>query len=391
MDPLSLIGAGASVLGGLFGRRDAAEQMKQQWDMALWRAQADRNVAGRAYKRDIRTMKLANKMNRANTREAQDFQRIEAGKAALRTDRAAIRNRKWAMTDRKLEAEDQLNQFVRLREAANKAGLNPLSVIGADMVPSPAGGLSTGSYAAAAGVGVAPVNAFASSTPMGAGGYTPVLASNDAIIGGIQEFGREISGQAALERSNLALNNEIARIELERARAGMARPVVPPAAQLGGAGLGRQAQRAGNVATGVPSLGDLDDWFPQGQPVSQRSITDTHNPREVNLKPTDNIDPMGVFDSDLIRALTGGFPVYYPTVDGEPAGGAAAVWGIGVPGAVLRRRVVDPINSAIRDTWDGFVRGSAERSFTPSLGVTFDENNPFGGGQFQPNYVNPLY
>jgi len=239
------LSAAIGVVGGLFGnsqeREAAAEANQQSWDQMLWQNSFNRGQARVAYKRGRKNMRLADRMSDKNVRLAQKFQGKQAKLAWERTDEAALRNRKWAKADYRQQKKDMGSQFVRLRHAAEKAGFNPLSVLGASMVPNPAGGISSSSYGAASGV--APIGVSAPGVSAAMGGYgapvaVPALASNDAILGGIQELGRELTGEAALERENAKFANELARIELEQAKARLAAPAVPTTF---GMGLGRQA------------------------------------------------------------------------------------------------------------------------------------------------------
>lgn len=225
-------GALGGLAGGLFDRGEEQDALDDRADAAngmeleRWKMtnKANKRAATVSYMRDIKTMKRTDRMNDQNVRAAQRWQAKQALKAWDRTDKSALRARRWAKEDYRQQKADVGNQFVRLRAAAEKAGYNPLSVLGAGSgMLSPAGGITSSSYGAASGVGAAPVSGFAASTPMagyGAPVHVAPLASNDAIEGLVGELGRELTGEAALDRQRNAIAEEIATIELERLRGG---------------------------------------------------------------------------------------------------------------------------------------------------------------------------
>lgn len=225
-------GALGGLAGGLFDRGQEQDALDDRasaanaMELERWKMTnaANKKAATVAYRRDMKTMKRSDRMSDQNVRAAQRWQAQQALKAWDRTDKSALRARRWAKEDYQRQKGDVKNQFVRLREAAEKAGYNPLSVLGAGSgMLSPAGGITSSSYGAASGVGAAPVSGFAASTPMagyGAPVHVAPLASNDAIGGLVGELGRELTGEAALDRQRDAIATEIASIELERMRGG---------------------------------------------------------------------------------------------------------------------------------------------------------------------------
>lgn len=100
-------------------------------------------------------------------------------------------------------------QFVQLRKAAERGGFNPLTALGA---------VGTGGFASAS---VAP------------------LASQQAIIDGLRSASDVLTGDDAVRRETRKAELELARIELDRAKAGLSGP---------------QARSQPPVRGGVPSL-----------------------------------------------------------------------------------------------------------------------------------------
>lgn len=387
------ISIGSKLIGGILGRNDAAAANKEWWDRTLWQAQSARNVSNRDFKRGRHNMKLADRMSDKNVRLAQKWQARQAEKAWDRTDAAALRNRNWAKSDYRQQKADMGNQFVALRRAAKKAGLNPLSVLGASMVPGPAGGLSSGSYGAAPGVGAMPVAAMGVSSPMaGSAGEIamPPVSSNEAIMGGIYELGMELSGEAAQQRANAQVAADLMKIELEQAKARAVAPMVPP--DLSGSALGPQPTVYGGNRGTVPSLGSTfrlgkapemsmsDSWASEGADFGIESVPApaTTGRAVIKNKVTD-----WLVGEDGASALIG--------PDGEliGLGQAAVLAGSMLPqiGAHWGQKAVDGIAE-----WQDRKRAQAQwqsKMHFPSLG--FDELNPFAVPQGGQQYVNPMY
>lgn len=267
---MSIFGAVAGIVGGILGnraeQRAVDEANQQSWDQMRWQNSYNRGSATKAYKRGRKNMLLADRLNDRNTRQAESFQAREALKSRQATEKSALRNRRWAKQDYRQQKDDMASQFVRLRRAAKKGGFNPLTALGQPMIPGPAGGLSSSSYAAASGVGASQVQAAGASAAMGGYGApvaVPSLSSNDAILGGVQELGRELTGEAAQERANAQLAQDIMKVELERARSGFDRSQVPVVPTFQGGGLGVSTAMAGPARIAEPSP------LSPGAPVAQ--------------------------------------------------------------------------------------------------------------------------
>lgn len=99
--------------------------------------------------------------------------------------------RNAAKNERKTALNDESVKFERLREAAIRGGFNPLTA------------LQNGGLAGLSGL------------PSG----TPPLASIDLITGALQDVGRELTGEAAQEREQVRLQNELAKLNMEHMRA----------------------------------------------------------------------------------------------------------------------------------------------------------------------------
>lgn len=381
-----VIGAAGSIISGIMGRNDAAAANKEWWDRTLWQAQKADRVSRRDFQRGRKNMKLADRMSDKNVRLAQRFQARQAEKAWDRTDEAALRNRAWAKADYRQQKQDMDTQFLRLRRAAKKAGFNPLTAMGSQMIPGVAGGLTSSTYGAAPGVGAMPVSALGVSSPMaGDAGSVAVapLASNEAITGGLYELGMELSGEAAQERANAQVFADLAKIELEQAKARLAAPVVPDFGNLG-----RQAVAAPSSRSGVPAMshagsipgaspqaalsaaaGFGQDWAPQDVTRFSQSASevDSNNPRQEELVPMKNEGGMIKVDGDWVRWITGGVPAYIPTINDETVGGEFLGPIMGIGGAALNNRAWQPI----REWWRDIPSTSDnERNFMPSLGTS---------------------
>lgn len=297
-----LLGSLLTIGAGLIGKRMDDRQGEE--NTAAQNAAA-RRAATVAYQRDNRTMTRADRMSDRNAAVERAFNVRQAKLAWERTDEAALRNRRWAKAD-------VAGQFDVLRAAAKRAGFNPLTALGSG-ASGVAGGLSSSSYGAASGAGAASVSGFASSVPMTYGAPISPLASNEAIMGGLSEFGREVSGVAAQERANAQVFNDIARIELERMQGGMVAPSVPS--------LGRNTSLVGNMrSSDLSGSGDVvwsgDPWIEGRYPGAWRPTTGIiSGGRPEEMQPTENI---GGF-MNLEGGWTGG-PIPVPGSDGEVMG-----------------------------------------------------------------------
>jgi len=112
------------------------------------------------------------------------------------------------------------NYYDAVRRGAEQAGFNPLTALG--MAPS---------------VGSA------------AGTVTqPKLASLDMLMGGLKGISDEFTGVASQERARDQLQLDLAKIELDKAKAASSAVITPaPNRARGGPSLGRNAQKAGPI------------------------------------------------------------------------------------------------------------------------------------------------
>jgi len=275
MDPFlasALVNTGASFIGNILGKNAAqsatrtANQASRAQNKVAW----ERNVkqAKNARAKDIKTMKMADRMSDQNVAQANKTnlanyalqrtdQREDSRTAYDRSVKSSEQARAWAEEDYARAKSDQASQYTDLRAAAEKGGFNPLSVLGTGMTPTPAGGITASTFAASPGVGLSSAQAMSvqgvqASVPMGYG--APVvaqpLASNDAILGSVAELGQELTGAAAVGRANDQLYSDIAAIELDRLRGSPSSqyPVVPPRVDVAPS-LGPTATRVGNTAS----------------------------------------------------------------------------------------------------------------------------------------------
>lgn len=311
--------------------------------------------ARQANKFSARQANKANEFTAEQQHKANVFTRRESKRAQALTEASALRNREWGKEDYAQQRADMSNQFTDLRAAAEKAGFNPLSVLGSQMVPQMgAGGLSSSSYGSSSGVagsgvaasgvggsssapmGVAasgvggsgvlsPVSGVApASTPMSYGAPVSVapLVSNAAITGDIAELGRELTGVNATQRANDQLYDDLARIELDQARAGA--PIMPTGS-----------------APSVPGVAGLR---PAVVPVGSVSASPGME-REYQIAPMVNSGQA----MDIERADGSTFPIW--AVNGEPVDTETAPL---IAGADLWDRF------GISDAWSNSMRVARE-------------------------------
>lgn len=292
MNPF-LISAGINLVGGLLGRRDEEQQARENSDLAYQRSRQENKWALKQNRKDVRKARAfdvaqskvaerrgdenanqARKYNSEEARKAERFSAAQADKANALSEERDLRNREWAKEDYDQQKEDYGTQFQRLRESAESAGFNPLSVLGSQMTPGAgAGGLSSSSYGA--GGGVAASSGFATPNPVTAGSVPMTygaevsvqpLVSNAGILGAVTELGRELTGANAIARETDELYRDLAEIELEKARSGVtaAPQTAPgnyPSAPAGAVpNLGNTAVPVGDVST-TPSGDTWDDAY----------------------------------------------------------------------------------------------------------------------------------
>lgn len=312
---LPLVPSILGVVGGIFGNRAETKNTEAANAASAEQARlarvANRHAATKGFQRDRSTMNKADRMNDRNIRQANRFAHKEARLAWDRTDEAALRNRAWAKEDYVQARADQATQYTDLRAAAQAGGFNPLSVLGTGISAAPAGGLTSSSYSAASGAGAMPVVGMGASVPMSYGAPVAVapLSSNAAIIGAVQEFGQEITGVPAQERANAQLYSDIARIELERARAGMTAPTVPV--------LGRTAIQQEASAFNQTMMIDGEEWStaPMAKPwridpttgnyIVKEEIIDDSGMGITRLPGSSESFPVATFGGELLGADEG--------------------------------------------------------------------------------------
>lgn len=115
---------------------------------------------------------------------------------------------------------ESANYYDAVRRGAEKAGFNPLTALG--MAPS---------------VGSA------------AGTVTqPKLASLDMLMGGLKGISDEFTGVASQQRARDQLAIDLAKVELDKAKAASSAVITPaPNRSRGGPSLGRNAQKTGPI------------------------------------------------------------------------------------------------------------------------------------------------
>lgn len=246
--------AAASIVGGILARRDAK-------------------------KTDSRNAKAVKQANKENAKAV--------AAANAENERIALRNREWAQEDYAQQKADMSDQFVRIRDAAQKAGFNPLTALasGAPMVPTAAGGLA--GYSA-----MAPQ--AASANFMG-----PPLASTEMLVNGVQDVGNILSGREALDIAEQKSRIELNRIQAEQLGA------LPMLNTRGGA----SRRAAASVAAGDAPSG----WTGGFAPTFWRKGSPLDADRSVEMDATHNVGGFIEIENDW----TGGGAVYAPGSDGD--------------------------------------------------------------------------
>lgn len=225
-----------NILAEVLGNRIKSNQARS--DAKYGDKLSDENATV-AHRRNTRAAAVAHKRDRSNMKHQNRFNSKQAQRAR-EWDRSTLKmQRRW-------QKGDQASQFVDVRAAAEAAGFNPLSVLGSGMTPvSLQGTTSAAAYGA---------TAPASSVPMTYGQpvYVAPLASNDAIMGTVEELGRQLTGTEAVQKANEKATIELAQIEQERKQAGLEKPIVAP-------------------SQGAPGVADLR---PPVRPVSSMRVSD---------------------------------------------------------------------------------------------------------------------
>lgn len=175
------------------------------------------------------------------------------GKAANRDRRwqesMYVRQRQDGLDDYRQQRADALQdvdqQFIRMRDAAQSAGFNPLSVVGTGMNPS-VGGITPGQVPNGSGVG-AP------------------LSSISMMVDGFTGLADIATGKTAQEAEQARLQTELMKIDVDRAKAG-ARTRVSAVAPSVRQTFGPQVQNASNIR------------------VSENFATEPQKPVQINKK-----------------------------------------------------------------------------------------------------------
>lgn len=272
-DPFGLsaaVNAGASLIAQKRDQKFQVKQTNKANAMAINEARrADKvtnNRINTAYRRDVK----AYEQQKKDARQSANIDRNRANVDIQRTreyDRGQVEDaRKYtemiARRERNHQISDIENQYVRQREAAEKAGFNPLSVLGTGGQMTPQA-LSAGSSAFAASP--APLGSAAAVPGFGgAGGSVPMsygapiavtpLASNEAVVGAVSELGQELTGSAAIERANETFWQELAAREAEQAAA------VPDSVRNYPTVPGNRVPVLGSNATPVGNTSTSDFW-----------------------------------------------------------------------------------------------------------------------------------
>jgi len=307
--------------------------------------------------------------NRANV----DLKRANEYNEAMR-DESRVYQEGIDARNRSNQLEDIDQQFVRMRAAAEKAGLNPLAVLGGGGTMTPSA-LSSGStsFAASAGPIQSTVQAPGynmGSVPMSYGAPIAVtpLSSNEAVVGGVVELGQELTGSAAIERANEQFWQDMAMQEAQRDAA------VPDAARSYPTVPDGRVPVMGNTATPVSSVSSTGNY--SGVPVSQDP--------EIRTPLT-----MGVNNPD-------GSVTNIVAPGGDPEIDTVANWGFSDAARIIAGDFgVEITPSSAYDTWQQGVRQGAYgpvgaavsviREFTPSLSGTdmWGEAVDYVPGMFQ--------
>lgn len=236
-----------------------------------------------------------------------------------------------------------MSQVAGVREAAEKHGFNPLTLL---------------QYA------------------NGAGGHQqladdgPPLASFDMISGGLDRLGDEYSGDADRRRAIEQHNLDLAKVKLEQLRTA---PVMADSVGAGASPLGRRTTTVGSVSAPNNMLGG---W------LGKNANAD----REIDRKP--NVDVSGF--STIENGFTGG-PVHIFSTDGEP-------WGIDelilagaqvIPQAInnhYHKWIGNPfghwVNRAIEKPQEAFGPVGANTSLSGAFGWTRENVQKFHNNRF---------
>lgn len=180
-------------------------------------------------------------------------------------------------------ARENINKLAQgARQASERYGFNPLTLLGAGSTMGGGGG----------------------------GGSAPPLASIDLIVGGLKDISDEVSGDAERRRKAEELELDLAKVQLEQARAGLiARSPVAGGVGQGPAPLGRRAAVQVGEAGRTPArkIGGFGTPTKGGNTIAPG--------RGQEIDPV--VNSPGVFEIENV--LTGGRPVIIPG-EGEPWG-----------------------------------------------------------------------
>lgn len=202
--------------------------------------------------------KMVDKTNRSNERMAREATAANERMALDAFNRSVAHE---AMVNERTLGE-QATQFVRMRAAAEAAGLNPLTALGAGNFVAGGTSITSGAGQALASTSVAAQNA-------------PALVSTDAIAQGFSDLGQELTGQAARDRAEQTARTDLMRIQAETMRAGGA--VERIAAAPGAASL-RVGASAPAARTSQPSLAAGPGVMSEGPEMPPRPYPVGPNP-----------------------------------------------------------------------------------------------------------------
>lgn len=230
--------------------------------------------------------------NRENARMARDWAREDWEKAQrwARQDAAKVRQQNLDdyATVRADKLQDNEQQFVRTREAAEAAGFNPLTALGVPLANAGAAGIASS----------APVASQAAATPSiqgavhQAGRYAP-LASTSLLVEGIKELGDVITGEDARNTRIAKANAELADLRVDAARA----LVGVPQATGNGYGGGKLTRDVTTEYAPRPTVLDAQ----QSHPVRQFFVDAKNAAQEALTAGPFQADTTAVEDHDMTR------------------------------------------------------------------------------------------
>lgn len=321
---------------------------------------------------------------------AEDRQKAWSLEAEKRSNRRVVQaenraeDRQIAAEERAKEDRDQQDktQFTRLRKSAERAGLNPLTVLG---LSSGSAGLGGATFGATPGVGV---DSFLPGAASPVVGYVPPLTSSDALNGMVSEYGQVSVGSGGGGWSSFS--RDLARIEADRVGSQIEGPYVPSdktslklAALAASPVAGVQGFSPGLVSPQMANQAPGRDWawgeWPNGQPLNadwggsqkfegyapvMHSYSGAFG-RPIEERPMTNMVPWAQYE------ILPGFAVWWPAdSDGEPWTPMEAAGPLASAGVALGYKAGEAIVDAA--------------SSIPAPGPYGDESNPWKPWQASP-------